>query len=182
MPAQVDHLLRTRLEERGLWIAFREWRRDLKQRLGMEPKAARETANRIFRRVLAGEVDVATLRDANGLPVVPGEEARPAPTAPKDAMAALRGKKPVRPSVGFRWVLRNLREAEPDAATCPDLESWNTLQLCRENAAMMQQLTVEFYRRGFSRDEGDDRANEAIDGQDEIDVLDRLLGPEGGEG
>ena len=180
MPAKTDTLLRTKLEERGLWVAFREWRRDLKSMLGMAPKDARATANAVFRRVLAGDVAPDALRDKDGRPVIPGEDAPRPPTAPEDALAALRLKKPVRPSVGFRWVLRNLREERPDMESCPDLESWNTLQLCRDNAAMMQQLTVEFYRRGFSRDDGDDRKPEELDGQDEVDALDLLLGAEGG--
>ena len=186
MPRTVDYGLRTKLEERGLWVAFREWRRDLKQRLGMAPADAREVANRVFRRVLAGEVAPDALRDAAGRPVVPtdaapSQAAPPAPvpvaeSASGDPLEALRRKKSARFAVEFRWVIQHRRDENPDPATCPDIEAWNILQDCRDDVSLYKSLLVEFGRRGLARDDGDERHPDEVDGQAEVDALDALLG------
>ena len=183
MSKTVDHGLRSRLEERGLWAAFTSWRRDLKQMLGMKPVDSRLYANRAFRRVLDGELTVDSLRGPNGAPVVPPDcladepkPASPAPPAPTDLLAALRGKKSARFAVEFRWVIRNRRESQPDPATCPDIEAWNILQDCRDDVSLYKSLLVEFGRRGLSRDDGDERHPDEVDGQAEVDALDALLG------
>lgn len=189
MARTVDYGLRKQLEERGLWVAFREWRRDLKQMLGVAPAEAREVSNRAFRRVLSGELAAESLRDASGRPVIPADAApdaassvSSAPAVPANPLAALRGKKSARFAVEFRWVIRNRREPQPDPATCPDIEAWNILQDCKDDVSLYKSLLVEFGRRGLSRDDGDERAAEEIDGQAEVDALDALLGapPEDG--
>ncbi len=168
MSRTVDPIFKQNLLDQGLWDEYRRFY-ESEVAAGARPNAARKTAMEAFNAVLAGEKSVADLRTDQPAPTV-------MTTAPASApdFTLLKRKKPARPMVEFRWVLRNMDEAEIDMASCPDYEAWKILRYCQENPAMFRDLLAEYERRGFSRDNGEDRRDAPLDGDDIIADIDKL--------
>ena len=173
---------RQRLRDAGLWEEYQRYYELLKGQ-GTRPAPARVQALDLFDRVLEGTLTVPQLYTSDGH-VAPLEEVTPSssgsaspsstPACPDADLAVLRRKKAVRPMAEFRWVLRNIDEPEIDLDSCPDYEAWKILRYCNENPALFRDLLAEYERRGFSRDNGEDRRDAPLDGDDIIADIDKL--------
>lgn len=75
----------------------------------------------------------------------------------------------------MRWVARNIDVHEPDPYECPDPFAWTMLRQCREDPGFVRFFVEKLWAKLIpSRSQLDQVAPKALDGQAQLELIDRI--------
>ncbi len=95
--------------------------------------------------------------------------------APLDTAPLGLGDRKASELVIIRWVARKIDDRDPDPNDCPDPFAWTLLRQCREIPGFVADCFLPLWAKLIpSRSQLDQQPSRALDGQAQLDLIDRI--------